>query len=76
MSIDISQPQADNLCYWETVLFNLNTLEAKCTIQSDPFKRARLLKSTHDFETKSFDVMTHEKILVKQKDHAGKLKPF
>jgi len=76
MSIDISDPRADNLCYWETILFNLNTLEAECTIQSDPFKQAKLLKSTREFETKSFDLMTREKILVKQKGHPGKLKPF
>jgi len=75
MSIDISKAEPDKLCYWETVLFNLNTLQAECTIQSDPFKQAKLLKSTRDFETKSFTMMTHEKILVKQKAH-GKLKPF
>jgi len=75
MSIDISDPQADNLCYCEAVLFNLSTLEAECTIQSDPFKQTRLLKSVQNFETKSFELMTREKILVKQKGH-GKQKPF
>ncbi|MDP4261269.1 MAG: hypothetical protein Q8941_01950 [Bacteroidota bacterium] len=52
--------------FWESILFNLNTLEAECTIQTRSFKDIRLAKRTHEFQMQVIQKMIREKVLEKQ----------
>jgi hypothetical protein len=59
--------------FWEAILFNLNTLEAECTIQSRAFTsitNERILP----FEKQLINILLKEKILKKQ--DVSRLKPF
>jgi hypothetical protein len=59
--------------FWEAILFNLNTLEAECTIQSRSFTSItndRILP----FEKQLIKILLKEKILKKQ--DVSRLKPF
>jgi hypothetical protein len=62
--------------FWESILFNLNTLEAECTIQAKSFTDVKLAKRTHEFEEDVIQKMIKEKILEKQKNKSISRKPF
>jgi hypothetical protein len=59
--------------FWEAILFNLNTLEAECTIQSPTFTSFDQAK-IKEFEKLLIKTLLKEKILIRQKKPA--LKPF
>jgi hypothetical protein len=62
--------------FWEIILFNLNTLEAECTIQTRPFKDIKLVEATNDLEEQVIQKMLKEKILVRLKINSTSPKPF
>src|SRR5436190_4110030 len=59
--------------FWEAILFNLNTLEIECSIQSRPFTSITN-QSALSFEEDLFKILLKEKILKKQ--DVSRLKPF
>lgn len=61
---DLSQAKASEKSqyFWEAILFNLNTLEAECTIQSDSFSQVNAHKA-QQFSTLIIKKMISEKIL-------------
>jgi hypothetical protein len=59
--------------FWEAILFNLNTLEAECTVQSRSFTSITN-ERIFPFEEQLIKILLQEKILKKQ--DVSPLKPF
>lgn len=66
----------DTSYFWESILFNLRTLEAEYTIQTKTFKNIREEMMAHDFEKKIIKKMVKEKIITDQTKNAKSKKPF
>ena len=65
-----TRPTSDTHYLWESILFNLNTLEPLCVIQTRLFKPGHENKTSYRYQV--LDKMKKEKILVRQKP----LRPF
>lgn len=64
---DLSQPNSstNDAFFWEAILFNLNTLEAECTIHSPSFAQVNASKALQ-FGTSIIRKMIREKVLEKR----------
>jgi len=70
---DLSVDDPARAYFWEAILFNLNTLEAECTIQSPAFTSLDD-SNAYNFEKLLVGKMLREKILKRQ--NTPPLKPF
>lgn len=69
MAMQAANGNGEGRFFWETILFNLNTLEAECTIQTRSFKELKLAKTSREFEGQVIQKMIKEKILTRQDDN-------
>lgn len=65
---------ANGKYFWESILFNLRTLEAECTIQTKPFPALNENKIAREFEKNIIKEMINEKVIRKIK--SDNKKPF
>lgn len=61
--------------FWENILFDLLTLEAVCTIRTQPFTKANQVKTTGNLTEQVIKKLLKEKVLKKQPTPAS-LKAF
>ena len=62
--------------FWESILFNLRTLEAECTIQTKSFTAIKEEKMGHEFEKQIIQNMIKQKILKRGERISQQLKAF
>jgi hypothetical protein len=66
----------DNPNFWEIIVYDLNTLEALCTIQTKSFLEITDSKIADNFAKQVVDKMFREKILAKKKNQSKLPRPF
>ena len=62
--------------FWESILFDLLTLEAQCTIQTPSFKAIGEKSISRDFAKQIIRKMAREKVLIRKNSNKDKLKAF
>lgn len=62
--------------FWEIILYDLNTLEATCTIQARSFLEVTDSRVMDDFAKKIIQQMVRKKILSKKKNNSNNRKAF
>lgn len=75
---DLSEKKPiNNISYlWESILFDLGTLQPLCVIQTQSFNAGRETNNGYKYVRQILDKMKKEKILVKQDNTTRTLKPF
>jgi hypothetical protein len=64
----LTQPEgAGDRYYWESILFDLSTLEALCVVQAKPSDKAKQFETASDIDKRLIQRMIKEKTLKKQK---------
>lgn len=71
-----SDTAGQQLYYWESILFDLNTLEAALTLRTEPFAAEKLNRPAVWPVSRIIKAMVKEKVLVKQARQSPPLKPF
>lgn len=66
----------DKGCFWEIILFDLNTLEAVCVMQTKSFTDNITGAAIEDLGRQAIRKLHKEKVLTKGRKNSGSLRPF